>query len=109
MNANLAGHDSHGVIRIPSYLQSIEGGRTQPAAEPDFIDETTNTLRIDGGSGFGHHTARIAMERAIEKAREADTCSVTLVHTGAYRSAWRITQSKPPKQGALASRPMATV
>ena len=82
VNANLAGHDSHGVIRIPSYLQSIADGKTQPAAEPEFIDETSNTLRIDGGNGFGHHTARKAMERAIEKAKEADTCSVTLVRTG---------------------------
>ena len=82
VNANLAGHDSHGVIRIPSYLQSIADGGTQPAAEPMFVDETTNTLRVDGGNGFGHHTARKAMERAIEKAREADTCSVTLVRTG---------------------------
>ncbi len=82
VNANLAGHDSHGVIRIPSYLQGITDGRTQPAAEPEFVSETANTLRVDGGSGFGHHTARKAMERAIEKAKEADSCSVTLVHTG---------------------------
>ena len=82
VNANLAGHDSHGVIRIPSYLQSIAGNRTQPAAEPIFIDETANTLRVDGGNGFGHYTARKAMERAIEKAKEADMCSVTLVRTG---------------------------
>ena len=82
VNANLAGHDSHGVIRIPSYLQSIADNRTQPAAEPIFIDETANTLRVDGGNGFGHYTARKAMERAIEKAKEADMCGVTLVRTG---------------------------
>ena len=82
VNANLAGHDSHGVIRIPTYLQGIAEGRTQPTAEPEFTDETANTLRVDGGSGFGHHTARKAMDRAIEKAKEADSCSVTLVHNG---------------------------
>ena len=26
INANLAGHDSHGVLRIPAYLRSIDGG-----------------------------------------------------------------------------------
>ena len=82
VNANLAGHDSHGVIRIPSYLQRITDGGTEPAAEPEFVGETANTLRVDGGNGFGHHTARSAMARAIEKAKEADTCSVTLVRTG---------------------------
>ena len=82
VNANLAGHDSHGVIRIPSYLQRIADGETQPTAEPIFVDETANTFRVDGGNGFGHHTARKAMERAIEKAQETDTCSVSLVRTG---------------------------
>ena len=76
VNANLAGHDSHGVIRIPSYLERIADGQTQPAAEPTFINETANTLRVDGGNGFGHYTARKAMERAIEKAKEADVCAV---------------------------------
>ena len=82
VNANLAGHDSHGVIRIPSYLQGISDGGTQPAAEPEFVSETANTLRVDGKHGFGHHTARKAMERAIEKAKEADVCSVSLIYTG---------------------------
>ena len=82
VNANLAGHDSHGVIRIPSYLERIADGQTQPAAEPTFINETANTLRVDGGNGFGHYTARKAMERAIEKAKAADVCSVSLVRTG---------------------------
>ena len=82
VNANLAGHDSHGVIRIPSYLERIVDGGTEPTAEPEFVGETANTLRVDGGNGFGHHTARSAMERAIEKAKGADTCSVTLVRTG---------------------------
>ena len=76
VNANLAGHDSHGVIRIPSYLERIADGQTQPAAEPTFINETANTLRVDGGNGFGHYTARKAMERAIEKAKAADVCAV---------------------------------
>ena len=52
VNANLAGHDSHGVIRIPSYLQGIADGRTQPDTEPEFLGETANTLRVDGGNGF---------------------------------------------------------
>ena len=82
VNANLAGHDSHGVIRIPSYLQRIADGQTQPAAEPMFVNETANTLRVDGGNGFGHYTARKAMARAIEKAKEADVCSVSLIRTG---------------------------
>ena len=82
IKANLAGHDSHGVLRIPSYLEGIESGGIQPAAEPEVLRETDNTLHIDGGNGFGHYTARSAVRRAIEKAKNARTCFATLIRTG---------------------------
>ena len=82
IKANLAGHDSHGVLRIPSYLAGIEGGGIRPDAEPDVLRETDNTLHIDGGNGFGHYTSRYAVRRAIEKAKTARTCFATLTRTG---------------------------
>ena len=82
VKANLAGHDSHGVLRIPAYLHSISESGLDPAAEPKVIKETANTLLIDGQNGFGHHTARTAMNLAIEKAKQADVCGVSFVHTG---------------------------
>ena len=44
VNANLAGHDSHGVLRIPVYLQGIENGGLNPTSEPVIIKETDTTL-----------------------------------------------------------------
>ncbi len=82
VNANLTGHDSHGVLRIPAYLQRIADGRIHPAAEPRKIKETASTLIVDGGHGFGHYTARRAMQWVIEKARQADVCCASLMRTG---------------------------
>ena len=82
VNANLAGHDSHGVLRIPAYLRSIEGGRIDPEAEPNVLKETANTLSLDGKHGFGHYTARQGMQRVIEKAKATDVCSVSLTNIG---------------------------
>ncbi len=82
IKANLAGHDSHGVLRIPSYLDAIETGGLRPAAEPTVLRETKNTLHIDGGNGFGHHTARYAMRRTIEKAETERTAFATLTRIG---------------------------
>ena len=82
IKANLAGHDSHGVLRIPSYLDGIENGGIRPAAEPNVLRETENTLHIDGGNGFGHYTARYAIRHAIEKAKSGRTCFATLTRTG---------------------------
>ena len=77
VNANLTGHDSHGILRIPAYLEQIEGGDIVPDAEPEIIKETSNLVVIDGKKGFGHYTARQAMDLAIEKARRADICAVS--------------------------------
>lgn len=78
VNANLTGHDSHGVLRIPWYLRAIEKGEIVPDAEPLVLRETASTLLVDGRRGFGHYVARWAMVRAIEKAQQADVCCVSL-------------------------------
>ena len=82
IKANLAGHDSHGVLRIPSYLDGIEEGGFHADAEPIVLRETDNLLHIDGRNGFGHYTARYAVRRAIEKSKSERTCFATLTRTG---------------------------
>ena len=32
--SNLSGHDSHGVLRIPSYLEAVASGTVDPAGRP---------------------------------------------------------------------------
>lgn len=82
IKANLTGHDSHGVLRIPAYLRGIDNGHPNPTAEPEILAETENTLRIDGGGSFGHYTSRWSMKRAIEKAKTAVSCCVSISNTG---------------------------
>ena len=71
VDANLKGHDSHGVVRVAAYLQSVESGLTQPGAEIRPERETETTALIDGGWNFGQVVARHTMGVAIEKARRA--------------------------------------
>ena len=82
IHANLTGHDSHGVIRLPAYLRAIEAGQLKPAAEPTVLEETSTTVRIDGNHGFGHYTARKGMALGIKKAKEANICAVSFSNTG---------------------------
>jgi LDH2 family malate/lactate/ureidoglycolate dehydrogenase len=70
VRANLAGHDSHGVIRIPQYAMQIEQGAIKPAAQPQVVRERGAALLVDAAQGFGHFATNFALERAIEKARE---------------------------------------
>jgi uncharacterized oxidoreductase len=69
VSANLAGHDSHGVIRISQYVQAIRKGQLIPGAKFEIVRQTPSTALVNGNWGFGMVIARKAMELAIEKAR----------------------------------------
>src|ERR687883_1237467 len=69
VDANLAGHDSHGVIRIPSYVRAVRAGEVIPHASPELVRETEVAALVDGGWAFGQLTAERATQVAIDKAR----------------------------------------
>ena len=58
VNANLAGHDSHGVIRTPHYVRSIDQGQLQPTAVPEIVEETASMAQICGNWTFGQVIAK---------------------------------------------------
>jgi hydroxycarboxylate dehydrogenase B len=69
VDANLAGHDSHGVIRIPQYLAAIRGGEIVPDARPAILRDSAVTVVVDGKWAFGQLTAAFATDVAVERAR----------------------------------------
>ncbi|MHB0858070.1 MAG: Ldh family oxidoreductase [Anaerolineae bacterium] len=82
---NLTGHDSHGVLRVGSYIDGILDGTIRPGAELSVVRESATTALLDGGRQFGQITARAAMEMAIAKARAHDLGMVAIrncAHTG---------------------------
>jgi len=82
VESNLLGHDSHGVIRAPAYLQMLSDGRLNPRMEPRAVRETESTAVIDGGWQFGQVTARYAMSVAIAKAANTGVAAVQLFQSG---------------------------
>ena len=66
--ANLRGVDSHGVLRIPSYLSSIERGGMNPTPEIQVVKDTPALSLIEADWAFGPVVTTFAMERAIAKA-----------------------------------------
>ncbi len=68
VRANLRGHDSHGVIRIPQYVGSVRKGETNPRPAMTLVLDTPTTGVLDGDLGFGQVVARRAVEVALDKA-----------------------------------------
>lgn len=65
VDANLAGHDSHGVIRIIQYLEEIEKGGLDPGAAPVVLQTSGATAIIDGHWGWGQPAMLLATKTAI--------------------------------------------
>ena len=81
VRANLRGHDSHGVIRIPQYWESVKRKEVDPRSPITVTAETSALVRLDGGRGFGQVVGRRAMEMAIAKAKAGGLSAATTSRT----------------------------
>ena len=79
---NLAGHDSHGFIRVIQYVRQIREGGIVPDAVPEIVSETPSTAQVDGHHGFGQVAAKFTAEVAINKAKEVGVSAVTVRRLG---------------------------
>ena len=82
VGANLAGHDSHGVIHIPGYVAAVKAGGIVPDARPEVIAEGPGVVQVDGGWGFGQYTAHVCMDLAVKKAKQSQIALVTTIRVG---------------------------
>jgi uncharacterized oxidoreductase len=85
VRANLAGHDSHGVICIPQYARAVRAAEVHAGAPIEIVQESPSTALINGNWGLGQVVSRRAMNIAIQKAQETTISSVAahnLYHVG---------------------------
>ena len=80
--ANLAGHDSHGIIQIPGYIDRVKAGHIVPGAPFTVVKESPTTAVVDGNWGFGYVVNERAMRLVIEKARVANIAAATVFRQG---------------------------
>jgi len=69
--ANLRGVDSHGVLRIPWYLENIDKGLMNPKPNIRIVKETAATYLIDADRALGPVVTVFTMKEVIEKAKVA--------------------------------------
>ena len=84
--ANLRGIDSHGVLRIPWYLELLDTGQMNPNPDVKVLKETPAVLFIDADRASGPAITVSVMGRAIEKAKQVGVgwCLIrNLTHQGA--------------------------
>jgi uncharacterized oxidoreductase len=79
VEANLRGHDSHGVMRIPFYIGRVADGGLNPKSRLTIVKESASSIMADGGWGMGQVLTRDLMNRLIEKCKTSAVAFGTLI------------------------------
>jgi len=74
VRANLAGHDSHGVGMLPTYVRLLHAGLLVPNQTAETVLDAGALLVIDARRGYGQRMAADAVRRAIARAKETGAC-----------------------------------
>src|ERR1043166_6787221 len=82
VEANLVGHDSHGIVAVPTYIDRIKVGHIVPGAPFTIVQESPTTTVIDGSWGFGYVVTERAMRITIDKARQLNVAAATVFRQG---------------------------
>jgi len=82
VDSNLAGHDSHGVIRVGKYLEWMRNGWVKANQSPSIVFESDTVAIIDGNRGFGQVVGEFAGRTGTSKAAKTGISMVGLRNCG---------------------------
>src|SRR5256714_12561563 len=74
--ANLTGHDSHGVIRVPVYIRWKKTGSVVPNQTAEIVVDTPSLAVVDGKFGYGQTVTPQAVRIGIDKCKKAGLAAV---------------------------------
>ena len=81
VRANLSGHDSHGVLRMPQYVAQIGAGELIPSARPVIARDSGSTALIDARRSFGPFSTAFALDWCVERARSQGIAAAAVRHS----------------------------
>jgi LDH2 family malate/lactate/ureidoglycolate dehydrogenase len=84
VEADLRGISSHGILRLPAYIQRVLAGTMTADTQPVVLRERGASLLLDAQCSFGQVAAVFAMERAICKAEEHGIGFVAVRNAGHF-------------------------
>jgi uncharacterized oxidoreductase len=76
--ANLVGHDSHGVMRLVQYVEMIQANFVKPGSPIELVREDGSTAVFDAHFNLGQVAAKAALDTALAKARATGSATVMI-------------------------------
>lgn len=82
VDANLCGHDSHGVMRLPQYVEFLRKGTYKPDVDLTVLAETPAIIAADANWGLGQVQAYRLLKRLLPKVKSLGVAAATLRNCG---------------------------
>ena len=79
VDSDMFGHDTHGVLRLPQYIDMVTEGIVTPGAPLRIMNDLGFSARLSGGWNFGPVSATRAIEFALKKLSSGAAMSVVTV------------------------------
>ena len=96
VQADLWGHQSHGVMRLPWYVARLRSGVARAVAAPDYVVDAGAIAVLDGQDAMGQVTAARAAEDAIRRAKAHGIGAVAVRRSNHFGTAMYFTLMGPP-------------
>jgi LDH2 family malate/lactate/ureidoglycolate dehydrogenase len=97
VQADLWGHQSHGVMRLPWYTARLKSGVAKPIATPDYVVNAGAVGVIDGHDGMGQVLTAHAARDVIRRAKAHGIGAVALRNSNHFGTAMYYTLMAPPE------------
>jgi LDH2 family malate/lactate/ureidoglycolate dehydrogenase len=97
VQADLWGHQSHGVMRLPWYAARLKAGTAKPVAAPEYIVDAGAIAVIDGHDGMGQVLTAMAAKEVIRRAKLHGIGAVALRNSNHFGTAMYYTLMAPPE------------
>jgi LDH2 family malate/lactate/ureidoglycolate dehydrogenase len=87
VTAELWGHASHGMLRLPWYVARLRSGAMEPVTATEVLRDSGATVLLDGQHGIGQVITQRAVELGIERARTHGISGVAVRNSGHFGTA----------------------
>jgi LDH2 family malate/lactate/ureidoglycolate dehydrogenase len=92
VQADLWGHQSHGVLRLPWYVARLRSGAMTATTSPEVLSDTGPLLLLDGRDGVGQVLAERARQLAVDRARRHGVGAVGVRNSNHFGTAMYYTR-----------------
>ncbi|HLZ65493.1 MAG TPA: Ldh family oxidoreductase [Aliidongia sp.] len=97
VQADLWGHQSHGLMRLPWYVARLKAGTAKPIAAPEWVVDVGAVGVIDGHDGMGQVVTALAARDVIRRAKAHGIGAVAVRNSNHFGTAMYFTLMAPPE------------